>query len=98
MTYYAGFGITPRQLLQQGIEGMLLLCRTGVIGIPLCIQTAFIDHTQGTAVVSSGMDSLNGFGEQGNNSSIKADIVVVAALSELSNTSQTNLNILSFIV
>ena len=84
MTYYAGFGITPRQLLQQGIEGMLLLCRTGVIGIPLCIQAALIDNTQGAAVIASGMDALNGFGEQGNDSSIKAYIVVVAALAELS--------------
>ena len=86
MTYYAGIGITPHQLLQQGIEGMLLLRRTRVIGMPLCVQTAFIDHTQGTTVVASGMDSLNGFGEQGNDGPIEADIVVVAALPVLANT------------
>ena len=85
MAYYAGIGITPRQLLQQGIEGMLLLRRTGVFVLPVFIHPAFIDHAQGTAVVASGMDSLNGFGKQRNDSSVEADIVVVAALSVLGN-------------
>ena len=86
MAYYAGIGITARQLLQQGVEGMLLLRRTGVFVLTVFIHPAFIDHTQGTTVVASGMDSLNGFGEQGNDGPIEADIVVVAALSVLANT------------
>jgi len=65
---------------------MFLLNSTGVHLLSLCIQPTFIGNTQGTAVIASGMDSLNGFGEQGNDSSIKADIVVVAALSVLINT------------
>lgn len=85
MAYYAGFGITARQLLQQGVEGMLLLRRTGVFVLTVFIHPAFIDHTQGTTVVASGMDSLNGFGKQGNDCPIEADIVVVAALPVLGN-------------
>jgi hypothetical protein len=50
------------------------------------IKTTFIDNTQRTVVVVTGMNALNGLGQQGNDIAIAADIVVVRTLAILGLT------------
>ena len=79
----AGIRIIMGKGFQQLVEGMFLLLSTSVGLLSILIQPTFIDHTKGTGVVTRGMDTLNRLRQQGDNCPITADIVVIAALSEL---------------
>ena len=79
----AGIGVLGGEFLQQLVEGVLLGLSAGVGRMALLIETALIDNTEGTVVVMAGMDALDGLGQQGNDTAIVADIVVVGALAIL---------------
>ena len=79
----AGIRIIMDECFQQLVEGMFLLLSTCVGRLAVFIQTSFIDYAKGTTVIAPGMDTLNRLGQQGDNSPVITDIVVVAALTVL---------------
>jgi hypothetical protein len=83
VTNDAGFGILGSEFLQQLIQGVLLGFGASIFCFALGIETALIDNTEGTVVVMAGMDALDGLWQQGNDTAIVADIVVVGALAIL---------------
>jgi hypothetical protein len=83
VSQYAGIRIVFGKGLQQFVESMLLSFCTGVGRTAFLIEPSFVDNAQGTTIVACRMDTLKGFREQGNDGSVKTDIVVVATLTEL---------------
>ena len=65
---------------------LLLLCSACVILLAILSESALIYDAQGAAVITSGMHALHGFGQQRNDITVEALVVVVAALSVLINT------------
>jgi hypothetical protein len=65
---------------------MLLSLCTCVGRLSFLIQTSFIDYAKGTTVIATGMDTLNRLWQQGDNCPVITDIVVVATLTVLVNT------------
>ena len=68
---------------QQLIEGMFLGLSTCIGSLAVFIQASFIDYAKGTVVIAPGMDTLDRLRQQGDNSPVITDIVVVAALTVL---------------
>ena len=62
---------------------MLLFLRASVVRLAFLIQTAFVADADGVGVVVLGMGALDGFGQQGDDIAIAADIIVVTALAVL---------------
>jgi len=83
MTNDAGFGVLGGEFLQQLVERVLLGLGAGVFCNASCIQTTLIHNTEGTVVVVAGMNALNALWQQGDDTAIIADIVVVRALAIL---------------
>ena len=79
----AGRRIIMYEGFQQLVEGMFLLLGTSVGWHAVFIQTSFIDYAKGTTVIALGMDTLNRLRQQGDNSPVITDIVVVATLPVL---------------
>ncbi len=68
---------------QQLIEGVFLGLSSRIGSLAVFIQASFIDYAKGTVVIAPGMDTLNRLRQQGDNSPVITDIVVVAALTVL---------------
>ena len=79
----AGIGVLGGEGLQQLVEGVLLGLGASVGRMAILIKTALIDDAQRTVVVMAGMDALDGLGQQGDDITIAADIVMVRALTIL---------------
>ena len=62
---------------------MLLGFSAGVGRMAEFVEAAFIDNTEGTVVVVAGMDALDGLWQQGDDTAIVADIVVIRTLAIL---------------
>ena len=62
---------------------MLLSFSAGVFCFALLVEAALIDNTEGTVVVMAGMNALDGLWQQGDDTAVVADIVVVGALAIL---------------
>lgn len=77
----AGIGVLGGEGLQQLVEGVLLGLGTSVGRMAVLIKTALIDYAQRTVVVMAGMDALDGLGQQGDDVTIAADIIMVRALA-----------------
>jgi hypothetical protein len=82
----AGRRIIMYEGFQQLVEGMFLLLCTCVGRLTVFIQTSFIDYSKGTTVIASGMDTLNRLWQQGDNCPVITNIVVIATLTVLVNT------------
>ena len=82
----AGCWIIAGEGFQQLVEGMFLLLGTSVGWHAVFIQTSFIDYAKGTTVIALGMDTLNRLWQQGDNCPVITNIVVVATLPVLVNT------------
>ena len=65
---------------------MLLSLCTCVGRHAVFIQTSFIDYAKGTTVIALGMDTLNRLWQQGDNCPVITNIVVIATLTVLVNT------------
>lgn len=83
MTDNAGIGIGGCELLQQFIKRVLLGLGTGVGSNAFGIETAFIDNTEGACVVMAGMYALDALWQQGNDTAVITDIVVIGTLAIL---------------
>ena len=86
MTDDAGIRVLGSEFLQQLVKGVLLGFGASISRLAVLIKTTFIDNTQRTVVVVTGMNALNGLGQQGNDIAIAADIVVVRTLAILGLT------------
>ena len=62
---------------------MLLGLSAGVGRMALLIETSLVDDAKGAPVVAFDMDALDALREQGNDTAVVADIVVVGALAIL---------------
>ena len=79
----AGIGVLGGEGLQQLVEGVLLGLGASVGRMAVLIKTALIDYAQRTVVVMTGMDALDGLGQQRDDIAIAADIIMVRALTIL---------------
>ena len=86
MTDDAGIRVLGSEFLQQLVKGVLLGFGASISRLAVLIKTTFIDNTQRTVVVVTGMDALDGLWQQGNDIAIAADIVVVGTLAILGLT------------
>jgi hypothetical protein len=82
----AGIRVLGSEFLQQLVKGVLLGFGASISRLAVLIKTTFIDNTQRTVVVVTGMDALDGLWQQGNDIAIAADIVVVGTLAILGLT------------
>lgn len=86
MTDDAGIRVLGSEFLQQLVKGVLLGFGASISRLAVLIKTTFIDNTQRTVVVVTGMNALNGLGQQGNDITIAADIIMVRTLAILGLT------------
>ena len=83
MTNDAGIGVLGGEFLQQLVEGVLLGLGASISSNTVLIKAALIDDAQRTVVVMTGMDALDALGQQRNDITIAADIIMVRALAIL---------------
>ena len=69
--------IVGGEFLQQLIERVLLSIGASISITAFLVQASFIDDAKGTVIVVACMNTLNGFGQQGDNITISADIVMI---------------------
>ena len=73
-----GAGVTPVQVFQQLSHRNLLLSRSCVGGLTADVQTSFVAHADGVAVVVQTVGANHPFRSAGLNLSVTTDDVVVA--------------------
>lgn len=76
-----GIGVIGLQSTKQSDEGMLLSRGAGVGRMAELIEASLVDDAKGAPVVAFDMDALDALREQGNDTAVVADIVVVGALA-----------------
>ena len=81
MTKDASIGVVTGEIFQQLVEGVLLDLSTGVGRMAELIEASLVDDAKGAPVVAFDMDALDALREQGNDTAVVADIVVVGALA-----------------
>ena len=73
-----GAGVTPVQVFQQLSHRSLLLSRSRIGGLTADVQTSFVAHADGVAVVVQTVGTNHPFRSAGLNLSVTTDDVVVA--------------------
>ena len=81
MTEDASIGVVTGEIFQQLVEGVLLDLSTGVGRMAELIEASLIDDTKGAPVVAFDMDALDTLWQEGDDTAVVADIVVVGALA-----------------